>query len=99
VAQAGIQGGRHAARQIRRLIDHESTEPFRYRDKGSMAVVGCYAAVVQSRRLRLTGSLAWIAWDVLHILYLPGAPNGLSTPQKWRWWHITHEATTRLLTD
>jgi NADH:quinone reductase (non-electrogenic) len=99
VAQVAIQGGHHVARQICRLIDQESTEPFRYLDKGSMAVVGCYAAVVQSGPVRLTGRLAWVAWGLLHLFYLPGAPNRMSTAQKWRWWHVTHEATTRLLTD
>jgi hypothetical protein len=54
---------------------------------------------------RSTKQLARAIQDVsgmapsLHILYLPGAPNRLSTPQKWRWWRITHEATTRLVAD
>ena len=99
VAQVAVQGGRHAARQIGRLIGGRSTRPFRYFDKGSMAMVGVYAAVLQSGRIRLTGRLAWIAWGLLHVAYLPGMSNRLRAMQTWRWWHVTHEAGARVLID
>jgi NADH:ubiquinone reductase (H+-translocating) len=51
VAQVAVQGGRHAARQIARLLAGRPTRPFRYFDKGTMAMVGVCAAVVQSGRL------------------------------------------------
>jgi NADH dehydrogenase len=95
VAQVAIQGGHHVAS---RIATGRGT-PFRYWDKGSMAVIGCNAAVVESGRVRLTGRLAWIAWGALHLAYLRGMPNRLSIAQKWRWWHVTHEATTRVLID
>ena len=99
VAQVTVQGGRHAARQIERLIAGRPTRPFRYFDKGTMAMVGVYAAVVQSGRLRLTGRLAWVAWGVLHVAYLPGMANRLRALQTWRWWHVTHEASARVLSN
>ena len=99
VAQVAVQGGRHAARQIGRLIAGRPTRPFRYFDKGTMAMVGVYAAVVQSGRLRLTGRLAWVAWGLLHVAYLPGMANRLRALQTWRWWHVTHEASARVLID
>jgi NADH:ubiquinone reductase (H+-translocating) len=99
VAQVAVQGGRHAARQIERLIAGRPTRPFRYFDKGTMAMVGVYAAVVQSGRLRLTGRLAWVAWGLLHVAYLPGMANRLRALQTWRWWHVTHEASARVLID
>jgi NADH dehydrogenase len=95
VAQVAIQGGRHVAREIAT----GRREPFRYWDKGSMAVIGCNAAVVESGRIRLTGRLAWVAWGLLHLVYLRGMPNRLSIAQKWRWWHVTHEASTRVLIE
>ena len=64
-----------------------------------MAMVGVYAAVVQSGRLRLTGRLAWVAWGLLHVAYLPGVANRLRALQTWRWWHVTHEASARVLID
>ena len=99
VAQVAIQGGRHAARQIEHLIAGRPTQPFRYFDKGSMAVIGVYAAVLQMGRLRLTGPTAWVAWGLLHLAYLPGMPNRLRALQTWRWWHVTHEASARLLIE
>ena len=87
VAQVAVQGGRHAGTPIERLIAGEPTRPFRYFDKGTMAMVGVYAAVVQSGRLRLTGRLAWVAWGLLHVAYLPGMSNRLRALQTWRWWH------------
>ena len=97
VAQVAVQGGRHAARQIARLVAGRPTRPFRYLDKGSMAMVGVYAAVVESGRMRLTGRLAWVAWGLLHVAYLPGMSNRLRALQTWRWWHVTHEAGARVL--
>ena len=99
VAQVAVQGGRHAARQIDRLIGGRPTQRFRYFDKGSMAMVGVYAAVVESGRLRLSGRLAWVAWGLLHVAYLPGMVNRLRAMQTWRWWHVTHEASARVLIE
>jgi NADH dehydrogenase len=63
LAQPAIQGGRHAAAQLRRLIAGEPTEPVVYKDKGTMATIGCNAAVVQlPRGVRLRGRVAWLAW-------------------------------------
>ena len=99
VAQVAVQGGRHAARQIARLIAGRPTRRFRYFDKGAMAMVGVYAAVVQSGRIRLTGPPAWVAWGLLHVAYLPGMPNRLRALRTWQWWHVTHEASARVLIE
>lgn len=99
VAQVAVQGGRHAARQIARLITGRSTRRFRYFDKGTMAMVGVYAAVVQSGPVRLSGQIAWIAWGLLHVAYLPGMANRLRALQTWQWWHVTHEASARVLIE
>lgn len=80
LAQPAIQGGRHAAVQIRRLIAGRSTEPMRYKDKGIMATIGRSDAVVQfPRGAKLKGLIAWIAWVVLHIVTLTGQRNRLAT--------------------
>lgn len=97
VAQIALQGGRHAARQIQRLIAGEQTAPFRYHDKGMMAIVGRNAAIVQAGPLRITGRLAWIAWGLLHLAYLPGVVNRLGAGQKFLLWHFTHDTNARVL--
>ena len=80
LAQPAIQGGRHAAAQIRRLIAGEPTEAMVYKDKGTMATIGRNAAVVQlPRGVRLRGRIAWLAWVALHIVTLVGHRNRLAT--------------------
>jgi NADH:ubiquinone reductase (H+-translocating) len=80
LAQPAIQGGRHAAAQIRRLLAGEPTEPMAYRNKGTMATIGRSAAVAQlPLRVRLTGRVAWVGWLGLHIAMLMGYRNRLAT--------------------
>ncbi|MBV9094710.1 MAG: NAD(P)/FAD-dependent oxidoreductase [Streptosporangiaceae bacterium] len=80
LAQPAIQMGRHAAAQIARLEAKEDTVPFSYHDKGTTATIGRRSAVLQlASGLRLRGTLAWVAWFVLHLFYLMGGRNRLST--------------------
>jgi NADH dehydrogenase len=79
LAQPAIQTGRHAAKQIARLMAGRPTEPFRYHDKGIMATIGRRSAVVElAGGMRLRGTLAWLAWLALHLVYLLGGRNRLS---------------------
>ncbi len=80
LAQPAMQGGEHAARQIRRLVAGETTEPMRYRDKGTMATIGRSDAVLQlPNGFTLRGFLAWLGWLGLHIVMLEGGRNRLAT--------------------
>lgn len=99
LAQVAIQTGRHAGRQIRRLATGQPTTPFRYFDKGMMAIIGRNAAIVQTGRLRLTGRLAWITWGFLHLSYLPGVINRMTAGLKYLWWHLSHENANRVLME
>ena len=80
LAQPAIQMGRHAAAQIVRLEGKTATVPFKYHDKGTMATIGRRSAVVQlAQGLRMRGTLAWLAWFALHLVYLLGGRNRVST--------------------
>jgi NADH:ubiquinone reductase (H+-translocating) len=80
LAQPAIQMGRHAAKQIVRLEAKAATVPFAYHDKGNMATIGRRSAVVQlAGGLRMRGTLAWLAWFALHLVYLLGGRNRVST--------------------
>jgi NADH dehydrogenase len=80
LAQPALQMGRHAARQIVKLEAKAATETFKYHDKGTMATIGRRSAVVQlAGGLRLTGTLAWLAWFALHLVYLLGGRNRVAT--------------------
>ncbi|HSH58330.1 MAG TPA: NAD(P)/FAD-dependent oxidoreductase [Acidimicrobiales bacterium] len=84
VAQVAIQSGEHAADQIaRRLRGEETGAPFRYKDKGSMATVSRFHAVASVGRVRLAGFPAWVMWLVVHLLYLVGFKNRLTTVLHW----------------
>ena len=84
VAQVAIQGGEHAADQIaRRLRGEEVGQPFRYKDKGSMATVSRFHAVASVGPLRLAGFPAWVMWLAVHLVYLVGFKNRLTTLLHW----------------
>jgi NADH dehydrogenase len=84
LAQPALQMGKHVAAQIVRLEGKQPTEPFKYHDKGIMATIGRRSAVVQlagglTGGLRLRGTLAWLAWFALHLVYLLGGRNRVTT--------------------
>ncbi|HYN95117.1 MAG TPA: NAD(P)/FAD-dependent oxidoreductase [Pilimelia sp.] len=84
VAQVAIQSGRHAAGQIRRRLGGEPTgQPFRYKDKGSMATISRFSAVASVGKLRFTGLVGWLMWLAVHLLYLVGFKNRLTTVLHW----------------
>ena len=64
-----------------------------------MAITGRNAAIAQTGRLRLTGRLAWITWGFLHLTYLPGTVNRMTTGLKYLSWHLSHENTNRVLIE
>lgn len=89
LAQPAIQHGKFAAAQIKRLLAGEETTAFGYHDKGIMATIGRRSAVVQlARGLRITGTLAWLAWLVLHLYYLVGGRNRIATMVNLAWRYI-----------
>jgi NADH:ubiquinone reductase (H+-translocating) len=80
LAQPAIQGGRHAARQIRRLIAGQRTEPLRYHDKGIMATIGFSDAIAElPRGIKFKGVIAWLSWIGLHVVTLIGNRNRFAT--------------------
>jgi NADH dehydrogenase len=84
VAQVAIQGARHAARQIRaRLAGKPVGQAFEYHDKGSMATISRFSAVASVGRLRLSGFTAWLMWLAVHLVYLIGFKNRLTTLMHW----------------
>src|SRR5213083_949948 len=86
VAQVAIQGGRYAGRLIaKRLLGQPTPPPFRYFDKGNMAVVGKGFAIVQSGKIHLSGFFAWLGWALIHIQFLATANLRISVFVQWVW--------------
>jgi len=84
VAQVAIQGGKFAAKQIKRRLAGQPTDPaFHYFDKGSMATVSRFSAVASVGRLRFGGFVAWMLWLVIHLFYLVGFKSRITTLLHW----------------
>jgi NADH dehydrogenase len=97
VAPAAMQEGRHAARNVLRLLAGKPTEPFRYVDKGSLATIGRKAAVAEVFGLRLSGLTAWFAWLAIHIFFLIGFRNRFVVLFTWAWAYLTYDRSARLI--
>jgi NADH dehydrogenase len=98
VAQVAMQGGKHAARQVKRRLGGRPRRPFRYLDKGTMATIGRHAAVAElPLRIRLRGGVAWFAWLGLHVIMLMGFRNRLSVLLNWAWNYFTWDRGPRLI--
>jgi NADH dehydrogenase len=98
VAQVAMQGGRHAAKNILHAIRGEPLLPFRYRDYGSVAVIGRGSAVVDIGPIKASGFFAWVFWLFLHIFWLIGFRNRITVLIEWAWSYITMQRGVRLIT-
>jgi NADH dehydrogenase len=102
VAPAAIQEGKYAARAIRMRVKGKTPPPFKYRDRGDVAVIGRLSGVADIRWLgrfgRMSGFVAWGMWLGVHILYLIGFANRLVVIIRWAWSFLTHGRGTRLIT-
>jgi NADH dehydrogenase len=98
VAQVAIQGGRYAARLIRARLNGQTLPPFEYHDHGSMATIGRAAAVAQIWKLKLSGYPAWLAWLLIHILFLIEHENRWLVMFQWAWSYVTRNRSARLIT-
>jgi NADH dehydrogenase len=100
VAQVAIQQGRYVGRLIsRELSGRKPPRPFRYFDKGNMAVVGKNFAIMESGRIKLAGFTAWLAWAFIHLLFLPQLQNRLRVEHQWLWSYFTGQRSSRLVTE
>ncbi|WP_426245817.1 NAD(P)/FAD-dependent oxidoreductase [Nocardioides sp. LHG3406-4] len=84
VAQVAIQGAKYAAKTIDdRLKGKPPRKPFKYFDKGSMAVISRFNAVAMIGKLRITGVVAWLMWLVLHLIYITGFKSRVTALLHW----------------
>jgi NADH dehydrogenase len=79
-----IQGARYSADQIKRsLAGKEPGGPFQYHDKGSMATISRFSAVVTLGKLKFEGFIAWLMWLALHLFYIVGFKSRITTVLHW----------------
>ena len=79
-----IQGAKYAAKEIEnRLADKPPQGPFRYFDKGSMAIISRFSAVAMVGKLRFGGVLAWLMWLAVHLVYITGFKSRVTALLHW----------------
>ena len=99
VCPAAIQMGKYAARAIRADLDRRPREPFRYVDKGQLAVIGRGRAVAEIGRFAFDGFFAWLAWIFIHIFFLIGFRNRVLVLIEWAWSYVTFGRGARIITN
>ena len=99
VAQVAMQQARHAARMIVGRMRGAQPAVFTYRDKGNMAIVGRRAAIADLGWIRFSGTIAWLAWLLLHIVELVGFRNRVAVLLEWAIAYVTLQRSVRLITE
>jgi NADH dehydrogenase len=98
VAQVAMQQGRYAGDLIRRRTANKPpSAPFRYFDKGNLAVVGKGFAVLQTGKIHLSGFSAWLVWAAVHLEFLAQSSLRVSVFVQWVWTYLTGQRGSRLI--
>jgi NADH dehydrogenase len=98
-----MQMARHVARIIETELEGMTRPPeerpaFRYWDKGTMATIGRSAAVAVTGPLKMHGFLAWVAWLVVHLVFLIGFRNKAAVLLQWAYSYFTYKRGARIIT-
>ena len=97
MAQPAIQQGAHLGENLVRLFDNKAMQPFKYKDKGSMATVGRNKAVVDLKKYRFQGVFAWFVWMFVHLFFLIGFRNRMVVFINWVYNYIRFDREARLI--
>ena len=98
VAPTAIQMGRYVGRVIAGDLKGKPRAPFRYFDKGQLAVIGRGQAVANIWKFRFSGFIAWLIWAFIHIAFLIGFRNRVLVMLQWAWSYFNYERGARLIT-
>ena len=97
LAQVAIQQGLALAENFKRQAGSKSIKPFTFRNKGTMAIISKYNAVVDLPKMFIRGTLAWFAWLFIHLIPIAGFRNKVSLAFSWMWTFFTNDPTLRLI--
>jgi NADH:ubiquinone reductase (H+-translocating) len=97
VAQVAIQMGKNVGKNIIHLVKGETTEPFKYNDKGSLATIGRNKAVADLGKVKFQGFFAWLVWIFVHLFSLVGARNRIIVFINWMANYINYDGGSRLI--
>ena len=97
MAQVAIQQAKNLGDNLKRLQEVKRGIPFRYKNKGSMAIISKFKAVVDLPDFSFKGFIAWLTWLFIHIIRLVGFRNKLRLALDWLRLFITNNPSIRLI--
>ena len=98
VAPVAMQQGRYVAGLIRAQAVGRTVPPFRYHNKGNLAVIGRAAGVADFGRLHFHGWPAWLLWLFVHLMYLAQFRNRVLVFIRWGFQYLSFDRGARLIT-
>jgi NADH:quinone reductase (non-electrogenic) len=98
LAPVAKQQGAYVGKLLKaRLVGRPAPAPFRYRDYGTMAIIGRSRAIADFKRFTLTGFPAWLTWSLVHLMLLVDFRSRLTVYVNWSWAWFTYGRGARLL--
>jgi NADH dehydrogenase len=100
VSPAAMQMARHVADIIESDLAFKGAAArpaFKYWDKGTMATIGRSAAVAKIGRFEFSGLLAWLAWLMIHLIFLVGFRNKAAVLFQWFYSYLTYKRGARII--
>jgi NADH:ubiquinone reductase (H+-translocating) len=97
LAQVAIQQGKYLAKNLVNSFHPGDWKPFRYKEKGTMAIISKYKAVADLPTFSFKGFGAWLAWLFIHLIPIAGFKNKFDLASSWAWAFITNNPTLRLI--
>lgn len=97
LAQVAIQQGKNLAENFKREAEGKSLKAFEYDDKGSMAIISKYKAVVDLPKSFVKGFIAWVIWLFVHLIPITSFRNKVKLAFSWLWSFMTNDPTLRLI--
>lgn len=98
VAPVAMQEGKYVAKLILNSLAGKETKPFKYKEKGNMAIIGTTSAVADLGSLKFSGFIAWLIWAFVHIRYLIEFDSKVVVLFRWAWNYFTRQRGVRLIT-
>ena len=97
LAQPAIQQAKNLAFNLER--DKSPWTPFKYRDKGSLAIIGRNKAVfdLPKERFFIKGFIAWLIWIFVHIMGLVNFKNRFRTFINWIGYYLYKDQYFRMI--
>ncbi|MDP9079605.1 MAG: NAD(P)/FAD-dependent oxidoreductase [Bacteroidota bacterium] len=99
LAQVAIQQGRTLAKNFLAIEHGKALKPFKYFDRGEMAIVGRHNAVVDlfKHRVHMRGFAALFIWLFIHLVSLVNYNNKLRTLYSWAIAYMTRDQALRMI--